>query len=196
MFTQVYFHKTRVAYDVHLRRAMKELLPGGHFPRLVGADLLEFLRWEDWKVLGLLNGDSGGENGERIRSRNHFRQVFHTPEAPTADDVDELQKMKAKLGTLVAAEESAEILWVMEKFGSLTSAQLELVSTIIYVDREAAQKGRKPTLQSIACQVHFSEIEIIRSAEVLMTRSSPASSELDLFACSKPIELKTPLFSI
>jgi hypothetical protein len=111
MFTQVYFHKTRVAYDVHLRRAMKELLPGGHFPRPVGAELPEFLRWEDWKVLGLLNGGSGGENGERIRLRNHFRQVFHTPEAPTTEDVEQMHKMKARLGTLVAAEESAGKSW-------------------------------------------------------------------------------------
>src|SRR5437016_1425889 len=32
MFTQVYFHKTRVAYDHHLRKALGELLPGGRFP--------------------------------------------------------------------------------------------------------------------------------------------------------------------
>jgi hypothetical protein len=29
MFTQVYFHKTRVAFDLHLREAMRLLLPGG-----------------------------------------------------------------------------------------------------------------------------------------------------------------------
>jgi len=28
MFTQVYFHKTRVAYDIHLQGALKEMLPG------------------------------------------------------------------------------------------------------------------------------------------------------------------------
>ena len=33
MFTQVYFHKTRVAYHIHIREAMKELLPDGHFPK-------------------------------------------------------------------------------------------------------------------------------------------------------------------
>ncbi|MBZ5492396.1 MAG: HD domain-containing protein [Acidobacteriia bacterium] len=111
MFTQVYFHKTRVAYDVHLRKAMKQLLPGGHFPRPAGEGLAAFLQWEDWKVLGLLNGGGGGEHGERIRSRNHFRQVFHTPEAPSADDVEQLHKVKSKLGGLVMAEEPAEKSW-------------------------------------------------------------------------------------
>lgn len=111
MFTQVYFHKTRVAYDVHLRAAMKQFLPGGHFPRPVGTELDEFLRWEDWKVLGLLNAGGGGEDGDRIRSRNHFRQVFHTPESPATEDVEQLQEMKLKLGALVVAEEPAEKSW-------------------------------------------------------------------------------------
>src|SRR3982074_1178103 len=29
MFTQIYFHKTRVAYDWHMREALKVMLPGG-----------------------------------------------------------------------------------------------------------------------------------------------------------------------
>jgi HD superfamily phosphohydrolase len=111
MFTQVYFHKTRVAFDVHLREAMKELLHKGHFPRPVGADLQEFLRWDDWKVLGLLNAGAGGEHGERIRSRNHFRQVFHTPESPSAEELEQLQQVKAKLGKLIVAEEPAAKSW-------------------------------------------------------------------------------------
>jgi len=111
MFTQIYFHKTRVAYDVHLRAAMKEFLPDGHFPRPVKDELEDFLCWEDWKVLGLLNAGGGGEHGERIRSRNHFRQIFHTPEAPTAEDVEQLHKVKSKLAGLVVAEEPAEKSW-------------------------------------------------------------------------------------
>lgn len=111
MFTQVYFHKTRVAYDVHLRLAMKELLPDSRFPRPEGTELADFIGWEDWRVLGLLNAGKGGEHGERIRSRNHFRQVFHTPEAPAAEDIEQLQAIKEKLGNLVCAEEPAEKSW-------------------------------------------------------------------------------------
>lgn len=111
MFTQVYFHKTRVAYDVHLRAAMKELLPGGHFPCPVGTELAEFLLWEDWKVLGLLNSGAGGEHGDRIRARNHYRQVFHTPEVPSAEDLEKLEKIKHELGALVVAEEPAGKSW-------------------------------------------------------------------------------------
>src|SRR3984957_8617057 len=48
MFTQVYFHKTRVAYDVHLRKALEELLPNRQFPSPAGEHLKEFLIWDDW----------------------------------------------------------------------------------------------------------------------------------------------------
>ena len=64
-----------------------------------------------------------------------------------------------------------DVRWVMQKFGNLNSAQLELVSTIIYVDREATG-SKKLTLQNLARQVHeikphFTESEIIRFAETL-----------------------------
>ena len=52
MFTQVYFHKTRVAFDVHLRGALKALRPGGLFLKPKGQDLNEYLPWDDWRVDG------------------------------------------------------------------------------------------------------------------------------------------------
>ncbi|MGD0771861.1 MAG: hypothetical protein ABSC05_03470 [Candidatus Solibacter sp.] len=60
MFTQVYFHKTRVAYDIHLRGALREMLPNGKFPKPEGEDLKEFLKWDDWRVLGRLSEGEGG----------------------------------------------------------------------------------------------------------------------------------------
>jgi HD superfamily phosphohydrolase len=111
MFTQVYFHKTRVAYDIHLRGAMKELLPGGLFPRPNDRELREYLAWDDWKVLGLLSEGKGGDHGATLRTRNHYRQVFHTPEVSTSRDLEQLGKVKEKLGKLLVAEEPASKSW-------------------------------------------------------------------------------------
>lgn len=129
MFTQVYFHKTRVAFDVHLRSAMKELLPGRHFPRPKSTELSKFLLWEDWKVLGLLNAGKGGEHGERIRSRNHYRQAYHTPEVPGPEDLDRLKQVKSKLGSLLVAEEHAAKSWY--KTGQLEIPVLKEIGTRI-----------------------------------------------------------------
>lgn len=111
MFTQVYFHKTRVAYDIHLRGALSEILPGGKFPKPESAELGEFLRWNDWRVLGLLADGAGGEHGERLRSRNHYRRVYATNEVCTEADLSDLESIRAELGPLLAAEAPAGKSW-------------------------------------------------------------------------------------
>jgi uncharacterized protein len=111
MFTQVYFHKTRVAYDVHLRGALKELLPGGVFAKPSPSELPDYLRWDDWRLLGLLADGKGGEHGQRLATRDHFRNIYHTPEVSKLADMDELKLVKEKLGALIVAEESASKSW-------------------------------------------------------------------------------------
>jgi len=111
MFTQVYFHKTRVAYDIHLRGTLKHLLKGGSFPKPTEDELDEYLKWDDWKVLGLLSQGEGGEQGERLRSRNHYRRVFHTNEVPSPEDQKKLAAIKKGLGELLAEEALAKKSW-------------------------------------------------------------------------------------
>jgi HD superfamily phosphohydrolase len=111
MFTQVYFHKTRVAYDIHIREAMKELLPGGHFPKPSAEELPEFLAWDDWRVLGLLAAGEGGEHGRRLANRDHYRLAYKTSEVQTERDPEKLVRIRAVLGHLVAAEERAAKSW-------------------------------------------------------------------------------------
>jgi hypothetical protein len=109
-FTQVYFHKTRVAYDQHLKGALSEILPGGIFPNPESA-LDAYLDWDDWKVLGELKDRRGGEHGRRLCDRNHYREIYHTPEAPEREDMARLQEIKDALGPLIVAEVSAEKSW-------------------------------------------------------------------------------------
>jgi uncharacterized protein len=111
MFTQVYFHKTRVAYDIHLRGALKELLPSGVFPKPTASELSDYLKWDDWRVLGLLAEGKGGDHGQRLSTRNHFRKIYDTPEVSKLSDMSELKIVKEKLGDLVVAEEAASKSW-------------------------------------------------------------------------------------
>lgn len=161
MFTQVYFHKTRVAYDVHLRGTLKELLPMGTFPKPLSKELPDYLRWDDWRVLGLLVEGKGGDHGKRLVSRNHFRCIYHTPEVSRLSDMEELKKVKEKLGGLVAAEEPASKSWyktgtpdirvVTESKGSSPLSKLSNVvanlkannQVLLYVCPENANVARK-----------------------------------------------------
>jgi uncharacterized protein len=111
MFTQVYFHKTRVAYDHHLCHALKEVLPEGHFPKPVGTDLDEFLKWDDWRVLGRLADGGGGEHGRRLCERNHFREIYHTPETPKQKDLTRFEKICDDLGEKLRVVVPAEKSW-------------------------------------------------------------------------------------
>ncbi len=111
MFTQVYFHKTRVAFDHHLHRALAELLPGGQFPKPAGEELGEYLKWDDWKVLGRLGNGEGGEHGRRLCDRDHYREVYHTPETPTRKDLARFDKACNDLGDLLRVVVPAEKSW-------------------------------------------------------------------------------------
>jgi len=111
MFTQVYFHKTRVAYDIHLSGALQKLLPESQFPKPVNGGVAEYTSWDDWKVLGLVASGQAGEHGERLAKRDHYREIYHTPESPTAEDLDQLEKVKTALGDLVVEVVPAEKSW-------------------------------------------------------------------------------------
>jgi hypothetical protein len=64
------------------------MLPDRHFPKPTAGELNEYLRWDDWRVLGKLSDGGGGEHGSRLATRNHYREIAETPEVPAADDLD------------------------------------------------------------------------------------------------------------
>ena len=111
MFTQVYFHKTRMAFDHHLYETLLELLPGGVFPAPTEEKLDAYLEWDDWKVLGLLSQGQGGGHGKRLATRNHFREVYHTPEQPQKDDLELLATIEKELGERLVAKKEATKSW-------------------------------------------------------------------------------------
>lgn len=101
MFKQVYLHKTRIAFDIHIRGAIKTMLPGGVFPPPNDANLSEYLNWDDWQILGLLSSGEGGEHGQRLRDRNQYRLVYRTKDFPR--DFDELELEQTKLAQVQSA---------------------------------------------------------------------------------------------
>ena len=111
MFTQVYFHKTRVILDYHLQETLRQLLEGACFPSPRGEDLAKYLSWNDWRVLGLLADGQGGEHGRRLADRDHYREIDHTSETPQVDDLERLEQWRELLGDRVATEIRAEKSW-------------------------------------------------------------------------------------
>jgi hypothetical protein len=69
------------------------------------------LKWDDWRVLGNLADGGGGEHGQRLAGRQHFRRVYATPEVCSDEETEKLNRVKEKLGVLLAAEEPAGKSW-------------------------------------------------------------------------------------
>lgn len=162
MFTQVYFHKTRVAFDIHLRGALKELLPNGQFPKPDEKELEEYLKWDDWRVLGRLANGDGGEHGHRLACRKHYRRIYATNEVCTDEEMTELEKVKSALGPMLACEESANKSWYktgttdiavisdtrakkvapLSQYSSVIASMKSNNQTLLYVKPEIADKAR------------------------------------------------------
>lgn len=109
MFTQVYFQHTRRAYDYHSVQAIKKLLKKfqnpivetaqGTFPPPISKEAVQaYLEWDDWRVLGLISQGEGGEHGEILKNRRHYRSVFETPEIPAPEDLELAEDIRCALG--------------------------------------------------------------------------------------------------
>jgi HD superfamily phosphohydrolase len=123
MFTQVYYHKTRRAYDHHITEALRflleaestkggQLIKDGHFPPPDTVESLQcYLAWEDWRVLGCLARGEAGEHGELIKNREHQRMIFETPETPDENEQKEAQEVLAGVSALSPRIDQASASW-------------------------------------------------------------------------------------
>lgn len=63
------------------------------------------------KLVAELRAGNGGEHGERLRSRNHYRLVYSTPEIPSADDLEKYNEAVAKLDPALIVLKDARKSW-------------------------------------------------------------------------------------
>ncbi|KAF0116659.1 MAG: metal dependent phosphohydrolase [Rhodospirillaceae bacterium] len=164
MFNQVYFHKTRVILDHHFHEAMRTMLPNGHFPPPTTEDgIKEYLRWDDWLVLGRLAAGEGGEHGECLRTRNFCRLVKETDEFPDDAAMTEFENAVQALDHLSPVRLEAKKSWyktgdddlqIASEDGSGDVRALSSLSTIVgtmketrrvrlYVRPEHREKARR-----------------------------------------------------
>ena len=122
MFTQVYYHKTRLIYDFHLSHTLKSILANeqarsgladpSSFPPPTDRENLEaYVRWDDWRVLGALANGGGEEHGAIIRARRHCRRVFDGGDFAEPGMAERYDRVKAALDGLVKYEFDANKSW-------------------------------------------------------------------------------------
>lgn len=109
MFTQVYFHPTRMAYDHHIQQVLRALLPRKQYPSLTQLD--EYLSWDDAVVWGKIMAGEASEHGEVIRLRRHYRAVFWTSDVLDRTDMENLEKASSCLKNLLKFKAEADKSW-------------------------------------------------------------------------------------
>lgn len=112
MFTQVYFHKTRRAYDYHLKETMREVLKNNKLPTPKEID--KYLKLDDIIIWSrMLRKKKVNRDCSSIIHRNHIREIHYTPETPSADDEKEVDRVKRKLKSrnIWFYEDKAEHSW-------------------------------------------------------------------------------------
>jgi|SRR5579885_356066 len=75
--------------------------------------------------------------------------------------------------------------WLFSVFGQLNSVELELTSTIVYVDREFAKKGEPVSIAEIAARVngikpHFTREQITKFVQELLEQNVLTSTSRSL----------------
>ena len=75
MFSQVYLHPVRRAYDIHLKDFLREWLPEGEFT----TNPLDFLDVSDIEVLEAIRNEAknGSDSAMRIANRQHFKVAYY-----------------------------------------------------------------------------------------------------------------------
>lgn len=110
MYTQVYHHHVRLAYNRHLQDFLKGWLPGGRFKM----DIEEHLGRNDNHVLVAMEEAAGddspaGKAAERILKRKHFKRVYTvTPKDRNLEEpltsVDAMEVLEKGLSNQLGAE--------------------------------------------------------------------------------------------
>lgn len=116
MFSQVYFHKTRRAYDHHIENAIKAILlkneGSGLFPLPDNREnLIKYIDYDDWKIYGLIKEGMGGDDGQIILERVHDKCVHETSEVPDESELKRFEEVWNEFKDEISFDDSPEKSW-------------------------------------------------------------------------------------
>ncbi|MCK4820644.1 HD domain-containing protein, partial [bacterium] len=83
-FSQVYYHKTRRAYDIMLQQFLLEIIKKLPPP----TKLDEFLKLDDYAVWHMMRENNGSYWAESILKRSHLRKIHETKDIPVQKDIE------------------------------------------------------------------------------------------------------------
>jgi len=130
MFTQVYFHKVRRAYDYILKEAIKTSLGVLSSPQ----EIEKFVELDDYILWNIMK-EKNTQWFNYLKNREHLREIFSTNDIPTPKDEKKLEDIMRilKENNIWFWEDTAEQSWY--QFASKESGKGE--SMIVKKDKKA-----------------------------------------------------------
>lgn len=174
MFTQVYLHKTRVAFDLHIADAMEQLLrtqqdgddldePEKFPPPTDAKNLRRYLDWTDWRTLSLIERGLAGVHGRRLLERQHHRMVYETREVMQEIDKQQLENVLSALADFEPVVRSAKSSWYKPDLEILVARTAPRPQNIVSLSQlSAAVKGLTPSNKQMVYVPHHRALEARR----------------------------------
>jgi uncharacterized protein len=107
-------------------------------------------------------------NLQGITSRIEYNSVGYGYRLEKGDRIEQLEQTSASF----LEQHRGSLNWVLEEFGDQSSSDLELESTIVFMDREATRSGKTLAIPDLAQRVrqvkpHFLEKYVIEKVKIL-----------------------------
>jgi uncharacterized protein len=203
MHKQVYFHKTRLACNHHLEEAVRSILNNGKsvevqgtlYPRPDSVDQLnEFLKWDDYRVMGHLVAGEGGEHGRRLMTRNHYRLVCELTESDAtpqqlADSAERNKAIVAALQPYVKHVTQPKSTWYKSKANDLVLVEDSTKEQIGFLSNYSALLG---SINYGSSQFVYADRPDIPAAKKIYRDFLIAESQKDLAQETKAEEERQP----
>lgn len=163
IFSQVYYHKTRRAYDIMLQQFLVETIKKLPPP----SKLNEFLELDDYAVWHMMRDKKDSYWAKSIFERKHLRNIFETNDVPKVQDISKAEEIKQQLNSNQICHwediakgkwyklnngESGKEIWIISKEGKasplpeysrIVSSLSESRQIRIYVKTEDETKAKK-----------------------------------------------------
>ncbi len=148
MFVEVYFHKTRRAFDYHLGNVIRKMLQEegcNQYPE----DVSDYLEWDDPRILRWMTEHPDDRDVQAIYKRQHVKLVDWTSEHADKEQLSAFQKRVDAL-----PDEFSNDLWVDSPFKKLQAFEQAdfavVISTTGSLERIEDRSGLIKALQPIS----------------------------------------------
>jgi hypothetical protein len=96
MFTQVYFHRVRRAYDLHLTDVIADALNGTYGEPRYPEQTAAYLEWDDravWRLAREMAASGQSQAAARVLERRHYVRVYDTGPFPQRETIYRFDEM-------------------------------------------------------------------------------------------------------